>query len=98
MARFLRSQNRPLLVVVDQFEELLATGERPDQDLLNLLLPPPDAADAAVRLVLDLARGLPARLAVHSGLSHPAERAAVPAVTADPRADAAGSDAPGKRP
>ena len=54
VARFLRSENRPLLVITDQFEELLATGERPDQDLLNLLLPPPEAADPAVRLVLTL--------------------------------------------
>jgi hypothetical protein len=54
LARFLRSQNRPLLMVVDQFEDVLATGERPDQDLLDLLLAPPDAADAAVRLVLIL--------------------------------------------
>jgi WD40 repeat protein len=52
VARFLRSQNRPLLVVVDQFEDVLATGESPDQDLLDLLLPPPGAADTAVRLVL----------------------------------------------
>ena len=54
VARFLRSQNRPLLVVIDQFEDVLATSEHPDQDLLDLLLPPPDAADAAVRLVLTL--------------------------------------------
>ena len=54
VARFLRSRDRPLLVVVDQFEDVLATGERPDQDLLDLLLPPPDAADAAVRLVLTM--------------------------------------------
>jgi energy-coupling factor transporter ATP-binding protein EcfA2 len=50
-ARFLRSQDRPLLVVVDQFEELLARGE-PDRDLLDLLLAAPEAADDAVRLVL----------------------------------------------
>ena len=54
VAQFLRSQNRPLLVVVDQFEELLAPSERPDQDLLNLLLPPPDETDASIRLVLTL--------------------------------------------
>ena len=53
-ARFLRSQDRPLLVLVDQLEELLATGGRPDQDLLDLLLPPPDAATDACRLVLTL--------------------------------------------
>jgi WD40 repeat protein len=54
LGRFLRSQNRPLLVVVDQFEEVLAADEPPDQDLLNLLLPPPGALDAATRLVLTL--------------------------------------------
>ncbi len=53
MARFLRSLDRPLLVVVDQFEELLAGGQ-PDQELLDLLLPPPGAADDAARLVLTL--------------------------------------------
>jgi WD40 repeat protein len=54
LARFLRGENRPLLVVVDQFEELLAGGQGPDPDLLDLLLPPPEAADAAVRLVVTL--------------------------------------------
>jgi len=53
VARFLRSQDRPLLVVVDQFEELLAGGH-PDQDLLDLLLPAPGAADDGARLVLTL--------------------------------------------
>jgi WD40 repeat protein len=53
VARFLRSAGRPLLVVVDQFEELLASGH-PDQDLLELLLPEPGAADDAVRLVVTL--------------------------------------------
>ena len=54
LARFLRSQNRPLLVVVDQLEELLATTGHPDQDLLNLLLPQPDDAEPAARIVLTL--------------------------------------------
>ena len=54
VARFLSSENRPLLVVVDQFEELLASDQSPDLDLLDLLLPLPDAADAAVRLILIL--------------------------------------------
>jgi V8-like Glu-specific endopeptidase len=53
VAQFLRSENRPLLVLVDQFEELLATDERPDQDFLDLLLPPPDVAHI-YRLVLTL--------------------------------------------
>jgi len=52
--QFLRSEHRPLVVVVDQFEELLATGKRPDLDLLNLLLPPLESVDDAVRLVLTL--------------------------------------------
>jgi WD40 repeat protein len=52
-ARYLRSLDRPLLVVVDQFEELLASGS-PEQELLDLLLPPPEAVDDAVRLVLAL--------------------------------------------
>ena len=54
VAEFLRSENRPLLVVVDQFEELLSTDRPPDQKLLDLLLPPPDAFDAPWRLVLTL--------------------------------------------
>ncbi len=54
VAEFLRSEKRPLLVVVDQLEELLADGERPDEELLNLLLPPPEAAHDAVCLVLTL--------------------------------------------
>ena len=54
VARFLRSENRPLLVVADQFEELLAASERLDQDLLDLLLPTFEASEAAVRLVLTL--------------------------------------------
>ena len=53
VARFLRSQDRPLLIVVDQFEELLASGP-PDRELLDLLLPSPGAADEASRLVLTL--------------------------------------------
>jgi hypothetical protein len=54
VAEFLRSENRPLLVVVDQLEELLATGKPPDQNLLDLLLPPPDGTDPAWRIVLTL--------------------------------------------
>ena len=53
LAQFLRSQDRPLLVVVDQFEELLAAGS-PDRRLIDLLLPPPDAAEDAARVVLTL--------------------------------------------
>ncbi len=53
-ARFLRSEDRPLLVVVDQFEELLATGGSLDQGLLDLLLPSPDATLGECRLVLAL--------------------------------------------
>jgi len=49
-ARFLRSEGRPLLVVVDQFEELLADGQ-PESELLDLLLPRPEGADDACRLV-----------------------------------------------
>ena len=52
-ARFLRSQDRPLLIVVDQFEELLASSPL-DQDLLDLLLPSPEAADEAARIILAL--------------------------------------------
>jgi WD40 repeat protein len=54
VARFLRSEDRPLLVVVDQFEELLAGGERPDPALLDLLLPPAGEAEYAARLVVTL--------------------------------------------
>jgi WD40 repeat protein len=53
VARFLRTAGRPLLVVVDQFEELLAGGH-PDQDLLELLLPTPGTADDDARLVVTL--------------------------------------------
>lgn len=53
IGRFLRSQNRPLLVVVDQFEELLASGP-PDHVLLDLLLPAPETVEVAVRVVLVL--------------------------------------------
>jgi hypothetical protein len=54
VARFLRSQGRPLLVVIDQFEELLAREGGPDSDLLDLLLPTPENADTATRVVLTL--------------------------------------------
>ena len=54
LARFLRSENRPLLVVVDQLEELLAADANPDQDLLDLLLPQPDDTEGAARIVLTL--------------------------------------------
>ena len=65
LARFLRSMDRPLLVVVDQFEELLATGQPPDPQLLDLLLPPHDAADDPSRVAITLrADYLPALLAV----------------------------------
>ena len=50
-ARFLRSEGRPLLVIVDQFEEMLADGELPEAALLDLLLPPDGVADDATRLV-----------------------------------------------
>ncbi|MGI5179034.1 trypsin-like peptidase domain-containing protein [Dactylosporangium sp. CA-152071] len=40
MARLLSSQDRPLLLVVDQFEELLLGDAPPEQELLDLLLPP----------------------------------------------------------
>jgi WD40 repeat protein/V8-like Glu-specific endopeptidase len=51
-ARFLRSTGRPLLVIVDQFEELLVTGQPPDPDLLELLLPPYGSEEAVCRVVL----------------------------------------------
>ena len=54
VARFLRSEGRPLLVVVDQFEELLADDQRPDRHLLDLLLPPDGETEDAVRLVMIL--------------------------------------------
>ena len=54
VARFLRSEDRPLLVVVDQFEELLVSGLDPDPGLLDLLLPPAEAAEDAMRLVVTL--------------------------------------------
>ena len=54
MARYLRSQDRELLLVVDPFEELLADGKLPDQDLISVLLPPPEAAEEAARVILTL--------------------------------------------
>ena len=53
-ARFLRSRDRPLLLVIDQFEELLADGANSDPGLLDLLLPPPEGAEEAARVVLTL--------------------------------------------
>jgi WD40 repeat protein len=53
-ARLLRSQDRPLLLVVDQFEELLTASEPTDPALLDLLLPPPEAAQDAARIVVTL--------------------------------------------
>ena len=53
-ARFLRSQDRPLLLVIDQSEELLVGGTDLDPELLDLLLPPPGKAEEAARLVLTL--------------------------------------------
>ena len=64
-ARFLRADGRPLLIIVDQFEEFLASGQPPDSALLDLLLPPSEAADDAIRLVHTLrADFLPSLLAV----------------------------------
>jgi WD40 repeat protein len=54
VAEFLRSEDRPLLVLVDQFEELLVAGERPDPGVLDLLLPSADAVEDAARLVVTL--------------------------------------------
>jgi hypothetical protein len=54
MAQFLRSEKRPLAVVVDQFEELLPNKDAADRNLLDLLIPSSDSADEAVRLVLTL--------------------------------------------
>jgi hypothetical protein len=54
VARFLRSEDRPLLVVVDQLEELLAAGGPLDPGLLDLLLPTPEATTDLYRLVLTL--------------------------------------------
>ena len=54
VAEFLRSDGRPLLVVVDEFEELLVSGEEPDPGLLDLLLPPAEVVGDAMRLVVTL--------------------------------------------
>src|SRR5262249_23197624 len=54
VAEFLRSQDRRLLVVVDQFEEVLAACDGPDLALLDLLLPQPGMAVQAARVVLTL--------------------------------------------
>ena len=49
--QYLRSIGRPLLLAVDQFEELLASSVTPDLELLELLLPPAGPPDDAIRLV-----------------------------------------------
>jgi hypothetical protein len=54
LARFLRSENRPLLLVVDQFEELLTPDRHVDHELLDLLLPQPEQVESAARIVLIL--------------------------------------------
>ena len=54
VARFLRSRDRPLLLIIDQFEELLAGDTHPDPRLLDLLLPSAEAAEHAARVVLTL--------------------------------------------
>ncbi|HEY3692850.1 MAG TPA: CU044_2847 family protein [Pseudonocardiaceae bacterium] len=65
VSRFLRSRNRSLLIVIDQFEELLASGQQLDPQLLDLLLAPVDAVDDPIRIVIILrADYLPALLAV----------------------------------
>ena len=53
-AHFLRSIDRPLIVVVDQFEEALRGVQSPDLELLNLLLPAQDAVDDATRIIVTL--------------------------------------------
>ncbi|MGH3782216.1 MAG: CU044_2847 family protein, partial [Pseudonocardiaceae bacterium] len=65
VARLLGSKDRPLLLIVDQFEELLATGQPPDPQLLDLLLRPLDATDDPTRVVITLcADHLPALLSI----------------------------------
>ena len=65
VARSLRNQGRQLIVVVDQFEQLLSDGALLESDLLDLLLPAPEATDSSVRLVHTLrADFLPALLLV----------------------------------
>ena len=54
LAQFLRSEDRPLLVVVDQFEELLATGGTRIRVCLTCCCRQPEAAEDAMRLVLTL--------------------------------------------
>jgi WD40 repeat protein len=53
-ANSLRAAGRPLLLIVDQFEELLDTEQPLDRDLLELLLPPAGSEQAACRVVLTL--------------------------------------------
>jgi hypothetical protein len=54
VSQFLSGENRRLLIVLDQFEEFLATGKRSDPGLLDLLFSVPDGADTAVHLLLTL--------------------------------------------
>lgn len=49
-----RAQDRPLILVIDQLEELLSGVASPDRELLDLLIPDPEAADDAGRIVLTL--------------------------------------------
>jgi hypothetical protein len=50
----LRSLDRPLVLVIDQFEELLTGDDAPDLALLDLLIPSPDLTSDAGRIVLTL--------------------------------------------
>ncbi|HZD14711.1 MAG TPA: serine protease, partial [Pseudonocardiaceae bacterium] len=55
VARFLRGGvNRPLLLVIDQFEELLATGQPADPRFLDLLFTEREASEDPVRVVVTL--------------------------------------------
>jgi WD40 repeat protein len=54
VAEFMRSQDRRLLVVVDQFEEALTGDGDPDPALLDLLLPQVERLPRTARVVLTL--------------------------------------------
>ena len=69
MARFLRSQDRPLLVVVDQFEDVLRPVNARIRTCSTCCFRRQTRPTCGLPGV-DLACRLPARLAVHSGFPH----------------------------
>jgi WD40 repeat protein/V8-like Glu-specific endopeptidase len=54
LSRLMRARDKHLLVVVDQFEEALTTGQPPDRSFLGLLFPVEAATSDPLRIVVTL--------------------------------------------